>query len=109
MSVTKTLGARFAKLRKGAGLTQEKLAERCGVTDQTIGRLERGDHLPSIERLAEIADALGVDLGDVIRPPPRDQPIDDVLASLTALLRRRGLADTKLVHDLAAKIFERYS
>ena len=78
------------------------------MNSQTIGRLERGKQLPTVVRLAEIADALGVDLGDVARPPARDQAIDNVIANLAALLRRRGLADAELVYELATKIFGRY-
>lgn len=35
-----TLGQRIQKLRKGAGLTQEQLAERMGVTRQAVSKWE---------------------------------------------------------------------
>ena len=37
------LGKRIRDLRKGLGITQAKLASRCGTDQSTISRIERGD------------------------------------------------------------------
>lgn len=42
------------------GLTQEQLAERCGVSQQYISRLEKGKRNPAIVTLYVIAQGLGV-------------------------------------------------
>ena len=36
------------KLRKDAGLTQEELADKVGVTRQTIISIEKGNYTPSV-------------------------------------------------------------
>ena len=41
-----TLGQRIQKLRKGAGLTQEQLAERMGVTRQAVSKWESDGGVP---------------------------------------------------------------
>lgn len=46
--------------RVRAGLTQEELAHRLGTTQSAIARLERGDHLPTVETLYKLAQALGI-------------------------------------------------
>jgi transcriptional regulator with XRE-family HTH domain len=46
-------------LRAGVGETQRQLARRLGMTESMISRLERGDHVPSLETLCRIADAFG--------------------------------------------------
>lgn len=46
------------KARESEGLSQEKFAERIGVTQQMISKYESGTKLPSISTLADIADAL---------------------------------------------------
>ena len=49
----------IALLRKKSGYSQEKLAEKVGVSRQTLSKWELGDSLPDIissSRLAEIFD-----------------------------------------------------
>jgi transcriptional regulator with XRE-family HTH domain len=46
-------------LRSGAGETQRQLARRLGMTESMISRLERGDHVPSLDTLCRIAVAFG--------------------------------------------------
>ena len=41
-------------------LTQEKLAEILDVSPNYIGRIERGQHNPSLEKIAKIANVLNV-------------------------------------------------
>ena len=47
------------ELRALTGETQKQLAQRLGMTESTISRLERGDHVPSLGTLCRIADAFG--------------------------------------------------
>lgn len=48
-------------------MTQQALADACGVTRQTIIALEAGRYAPSLELAFRIADALGVRLEEVFR------------------------------------------
>jgi transcriptional regulator with XRE-family HTH domain len=54
------LGAHLAALRINAGLSQEELAQRTGVLQQTIAFWEQSDKPPRSEVLHGLADALGV-------------------------------------------------
>ncbi len=54
------VGAKIRELRKAANLTQEQLAEKAGILQGYISRLEKDEHSPSHKTLAKIADALGV-------------------------------------------------
>lgn len=47
------------------GLSQTELAEKAGVTRQTIGLIEAGDFNPSIKLCVSICKALGVTLNDI--------------------------------------------
>ncbi|HVL52488.1 MAG TPA: helix-turn-helix transcriptional regulator [Actinomycetota bacterium] len=47
--------------REELGLGQGALAERVGVTQQTISRWENGEVVPPPKRLAKLAAALGLD------------------------------------------------
>lgn len=52
------IGAMVRELRLGAGLSQEELAQRSGMTQPALSRLERGGGIPTITVLDRIADAL---------------------------------------------------
>lgn len=54
------------KLRFFAGeMTQQELAEKAGISRQTIIAVEAGKYSPSLELAFRIADAFGVKVGEV--------------------------------------------
>ncbi len=55
---------KLARVR--AGLTQEQLAERAGITENTISGIELGRHKPRGRTLFKLADALGVDVTELL-------------------------------------------
>lgn len=46
--------------RKTAGLTQKQLAERTGITQADISRLENGNANPSLKTLQRLAKGMGM-------------------------------------------------
>lgn len=64
----KLVGRNAARLRREAGLTQEQLAEKCGLSQQYLSGLERGRRNPTIVTIYELANALGVSQVDLVRP-----------------------------------------
>jgi putative transcriptional regulator len=52
-----------------AEMTQAELAQRIGVTRQTIIAIEQGRYSPSLEMAFQIAHALHVSLDDVFQYP----------------------------------------
>ena len=54
-------------------MTQEQLAEKVGVTRQTIIAIESAKYSPSLELAFRIALAFGVPLGDVFSYDPEDE------------------------------------
>lgn len=57
----KDFGARLRALRRARLLTQGELAEKAGLSDQNISRLETGNHEPRMRTLRALMAALGVD------------------------------------------------
>lgn len=53
-------GARVRYLRLRIGLSQEELADRCGLDRTYIGGIERGERNPSLKNLLRLAQALEV-------------------------------------------------
>jgi putative transcriptional regulator len=67
--VPKTLIAnRIRELRFGAGeMTQQALADRVGITRQTVIALEQGKYYPSLELAFLIAESFGVGIDEVFQ------------------------------------------
>jgi len=53
-------GRKLRALRKQAGLSQEKLAERAEISVDFLSLVERGVNAPSFETIERLAEALGV-------------------------------------------------
>ena len=73
------LGAAVRIRRKTLGISQEALAEQCGISFQQIQKYENGANRISFSRLVQIARALKcrvVDLLEVLDAPDRETPAD---------------------------------
>jgi transcriptional regulator with XRE-family HTH domain len=53
-------GKRVREIRQQLGISQEGLADRCGLHRTYVGGIERGERNPSLINIGRIADALGV-------------------------------------------------
>ena len=53
-------------LRKLNGYSQEELAEKIGVSRQTLSKYETGESVPDIEKSKAIADVFNVSLDDLV-------------------------------------------
>jgi ribosome-binding protein aMBF1 (putative translation factor) len=83
--------------RERKGLTQSALARAIGVRQPVIARIESGEHVPTIETLIKLANALDIELMVGIAPASRTTPsiakrpkgakvAEEVIASLGARL-----------------------
>lgn len=55
------------RLRRAADITQQELADRIGVTRQTILSIEKGKYTPSVALALQLAEALGVRVEDLFQ------------------------------------------
>lgn len=60
--MAKSTAKLISSARKAAGLTQEDLAERLGIKQESLARAESERYNPSVEFLERIAKALGKEL-----------------------------------------------
>lgn len=72
------LGDRLKRLRKAQGLGTVAMAERAGITRNTLRAVEAGDPAPSIGTYLRVMSVLGISgelallAGDIMQPPPAD-------------------------------------
>lgn len=57
-----TFAQRLQEMRKSAGLSQEELAERLGVSRQSVSKWELGQAYPETEKIIELSRMFGVSL-----------------------------------------------
>ena len=69
-----TIGSMIKQRRKDAGLTQNELAQKVGCATITIRQYESGKREPNISALYDIANALGVEIFDLIPDEPCQDP-----------------------------------
>ena len=103
-NIDRTIGRRIAELRRLAGLSQARLADSVGTAVETISRLETGAAMPSLARLAAIAEALGVELHELLGIRPGSEPQHAALERLVIMMARRSAGGIELVIDIAALV-----
>ena len=60
------------KRREEKKLTQQQLAEKCGVNQNSISRYEKGVREPSIKVMKALAKALDCSIDELLRDPEED-------------------------------------
>ena len=68
------LSASIAELRKSAGMTQDALAERLGVTFQAVSKWENGLAMPDITFLPRLSEIFGVTVDSLFGLAARQSP-----------------------------------
>lgn len=93
MAVRETLATNVRAARDRAGLSQAALAERCGVSTETISRVERGRFEPAMTTVVAIASALGVSIDGLVgsgqpdqRPQAPKSPLAGRLVTVASML-----------------------
>jgi transcriptional regulator with XRE-family HTH domain len=104
------LGARIAKLRKEQGVTQVQLAERLGVSQQTITAYEVGRRRIQVSALPVIAQALGVGIEELVseRPKPGKRGPAPKLQQQLEQLSRLPKAQQRLVSQLIDTVLQQH-
>jgi transcriptional regulator with XRE-family HTH domain len=87
-SLLLTLGATLRQHRELAGYSQEGLAVRCRVDRAVLGGIERGERSVSIPTLHQIAEGLGVSLGQLLTEVESPSQSDG-----DSRFRQQGLVD----------------
>ena len=59
------IGSNIAKYRKNFGITQFELAEKLNYSDKAVSKWERGESLPDVQVLLEIANMFEITLNDL--------------------------------------------
>lgn len=67
-NISLILADELLKARDISGMTQKQLADRTGIYQADISKIERGIGNPSISTLKRLADGMGMDLKFIFTP-----------------------------------------
>ena len=82
-AIKNLLGANIKRFRVNSGLSQEELSEKADISFTFLGAIERGEKWPSPYTLAGIANGLGVNPYDLLKPEdPASQDIKKITTQL---------------------------
>ena len=88
-----TLGEKIYRLRTDRNLTQEQLAEKLGVTRQSISKWEGDLVKPEIEKLKAMAKLFEVSLDDLISDEASDDKDKEKTMAESSLNKKEKLND----------------
>ena len=63
------IGSNIANYRKGAGLRQAGLAEKLNYSDKAVSKWERGESMPDVTTLVQLAEQFGITVNDLVVDP----------------------------------------
>lgn len=63
------IGKNIASYRKTAGLTQAGLGEKLSYSDKAVSKWERGESIPDVLTLVQLAEQFGVTVNDLLEDP----------------------------------------
>jgi transcriptional regulator with XRE-family HTH domain len=78
---------RLKELMKEKGVSRYELHQKVGLTETTISNINSGLHLPSIENLLKIAEALDVDVRELFNPSKEGRATSVEVNKATELLK----------------------
>jgi len=64
--IKKTVGKNMRRLREGAGMTQQEIADKMGVTRCAVTLYETGRNNIPLHKAYEFADIMGVEINDIL-------------------------------------------
>lgn len=79
-----TLGEKLKSIRKQSGMSQEKLAEKIGVSRQAITKWETGAGIPDIENMVAISSLFNISIDELLsNEKSKTRPVDFLFESVT--------------------------
>ena len=88
------VGENIRKLRKEKGLTQQELADKCGLSKNGLWNYENENREPTIKTLENISKALNVTVNDLIS----GNVTTDIGYTIKKLRRRKGMTQEELAN-----------
>lgn len=104
-ALAETVGRAVARQRMRCKMTQEEVAERLGIGNEAVSRIERGVVMPNIERLMQFAEIFGCEAADLLTQASSRS--EDQAVHISQMLNRLSSSDRQLVLELVERLSQR--
>mgnify|MGYP000034941697 CR=1 FL=1 len=94
----KTLGENFRKFRKLKNLTQFQLAEKVGLNEKQISRIEAGQNYPTYATFVKLIKILEINIDDFF-PETKDSS-SQTYKDLISLIENSSEIELKIFYDI---------
>ncbi len=106
--MSKDIAKKIRSLRTGMKLTQSQFSELVHLSENSIGKIERGVSLPTVDTLRKIADGLNIPVSEILGKEGHEMESKNaVLDDLVRYLGTKSPEDISLVHKMAVLMLER--
>lgn len=93
-NIKESIAENISTYRKQAKLTQVELAEKLNYSDKAVSKWERGEAIPDIIILKQIADLFGITVDDLIKKPKQSK--SNKFFQIPSILKNKRLLITIL-------------
>jgi transcriptional regulator with XRE-family HTH domain len=104
------VGAYIMILRKARKYTQQGLADKLGVSHQAVSNWERGESMPDISILPQLAALLGTTTDNILGADKDDfRGFDEIIENVKIVRRKKKNKDAEVLiylNDIAEKLNE---
>ncbi|MDE6833082.1 MAG: helix-turn-helix domain-containing protein [Ruminococcus sp.] len=98
--ITIETGRRIRSYRNNLHMSQEALAEKCGLHPTYIGQLERGEKNATLESIVKIADGLSISLSRLLENIDSDNDGENIPLEAYRILQERSETDQKKLFQI---------
>ena len=110
-----TTGDRIKEARKQAGLSQKELADKLGISFQTLAQWETGKRNPKYDTLKRIADALGVSVNSFMTDVQLQKPTErsmtaesDLVSAINGLQTLFAMSEAHRINLIDHETYKRF-
>lgn len=103
--LAKTVGKAIARCRQLRQFTQEEVAERLGIGNEAVSRIERGIVMPTVARLVELAEIFQCSTSELLTEAS-NLPADQA-DRLNRLLSNLDAQDREMLVEMFARLASR--
>jgi len=108
---TQLFGKRIREERQKRNLTLEQLSEKCDISSNFLGQLERGKNVPSLKSLIRIANVLEVSIDGLLFENLEkisaqhyfSKQVEDITKDFTAIQKQIIIGGLKLLKEFLIK------
>lgn len=100
------LGNYIREKRQSAGMSQERLAEKSGLSPNTVSRIEGGQMAMSMETFQKIVRALGLDANVLLGAAELTEKDEEDLQSLFCRMRYLKQGERKVIVETVAALID---